>query len=367
MTPLAVSTQMASGLKTAIASAAYVSGADRMLAALAGRSREPLVLGYHRVVADFPAEAACCFPSMLVSRGMLERHLDWIAMRFHVVRLDELRTRAECGRERRPLAAITFDDGYRDVYEHAFPLLMRKGLPATVFVTTSHVGTPAVHPHDKLYLLLARAALRWRSFSDELLRVLRSLGLPLAPTTLTAAARSAGAALRTLLTMLPQRDVHRVIEALEAQQGLSGPTPIGFRSMTWDMLRDLSRCGIAIGSHTKTHTLLTNEDRARAADEISDSARALGDGLQQPPTAFSYPDGRFDAAVVGMVARAGYRVAVTTCRHRDATHPWLTVPRLMLWERSSIDTRGRFSPAVLSGQVSGLFDRAGACAQRHPA
>ena len=83
---------------------------------------------------------------------MLECHLDWIARRFQVVSLDDLRVRLETrSRTAPPIAAITFDDGYRDVYEHAFPLLQRKGLPATVFVATSYVGTDGVLPHDKLY------------------------------------------------------------------------------------------------------------------------------------------------------------------------------------------------------------------------
>ena len=158
-------------LKSGFASAAHLCHADRLYATLAGQRREAVVLGYHRVVADFEREVSSSSPSMLVSRAMLERHLDWLARRFQVVSLDELRSRLEGGsRGDRPIAAITFDDGYRDVYEQAFPLLMRKGLPATVFVATDYVGTEGVLPHDKLYLLLERASHRWRSFSRQLLR-----------------------------------------------------------------------------------------------------------------------------------------------------------------------------------------------------
>src|ERR1019366_4751846 len=96
-------------------------------------------------------------PSMLVSRRMLERHLDWLGRRFRFISLDELGARLEAkdGRED-PVAAITFDDGYRDFYDHALPLLKRKGIPAAVFVVTDLVGTRRVQAHDKLYLLLAR-------------------------------------------------------------------------------------------------------------------------------------------------------------------------------------------------------------------
>ena len=58
------------------------------------------------------------------------------------VSLDELGQRLSEGRrDDRPLAAVTFDDGYRDVYENAFPMLVRKGIPAAVFVVTKLIGT----------------------------------------------------------------------------------------------------------------------------------------------------------------------------------------------------------------------------------
>ncbi len=237
-----------------------------------------MVLGYHRVVADFAREASYSFPSMLVSRAMLERHLDWVARRFQVVSLDELRSRLE-GRSRgdRPIAAITFDDGYRDVYEQAFPLLMRKGLPATVFVATNYVGTDGVLPHDKLYLLLERASHRWRSFSRQLLDLLRGLELPASGARrCSAAVTSPYVALRTLLTELPAADVQRIIAALEADGGLSGEVPAGFRPMTWDMLAEMSRAGIGVGSHTRRHCLLTNEDRSNVVEETLGSQAGAG-------------------------------------------------------------------------------------------
>src|SRR6185436_14633751 len=80
---------------------------------------------------------------------------------------------------------------------------------------------------------------------------------------------------------------------------------------------------------------------------------------------FAYPDGCFDAAAVRAVAAAGYRYAYTGCRHRDAAHPLLTVPRRVLWEGSTLGALGRYSAHVLSGQVSGIFDLSGRCTSDH--
>jgi peptidoglycan/xylan/chitin deacetylase (PgdA/CDA1 family) len=347
-------------LKTGVASAACLTRADRIYATLAQQRPAAMLVGYHRVVADFDRDSSYAFPSMLISRAMLERHLDWVGRRYQVVDLDELRNRVESqSRAARPLTAITFDDGYRDVYEHAFPLLIRKGIPATVFVTTDYVGTSRVLPHDSLYLLLSRATHRWRSFADALVGILRRLEIA---TPLHAAALcSPHAALRTLVTTLPESDLQRIIHTLENDCGLSGGTPSGFRSLTWDMVAEMSRAGINIGSHTRRHALLTNETPAKVLEETAESRQTLMTRLGRPVNCFAYPDGRFDRAAVRAVASAGYQLAVTTCRHRDPDHPWLTVPRVLLWERSTVDTRRQFSPAIMSCQLSGLFQQDSGC------
>jgi peptidoglycan/xylan/chitin deacetylase (PgdA/CDA1 family) len=349
-----------------LAAAAHFCQADRLYATLAGQRREAVVVGYHRVVADFASEVPYASPSMLVSRAMLERHLDWLARRFQVVSLDELRSRLDgAAGDDRPIAAITFDDGYRDVYEHAFPLLMRKGLPATVFVVTDYVGTDGVLPHDALYLLLERASRRWRGCSGRLVDLFRGLELPLPESAVLRAVTSPYVAIRTLLNGLATADVQRLIRALEAEGDLSGEVPAGFRTLTWDQLAEMSRSGIVVGSHTRRHCLLTNEERSTVVDETLGSQEALVANLGRPVTCFAYPDGSFDDTAIAAVAAAGYQIAVTTCRHRDRNHPWLTVPRLLLWERSSVDPRGQFSPAILSCQASGMFDKFAPCQRRH--
>ena len=88
----------------------------------------PFIAGYHRIVENFDRSKKSTVPSMLTSLAMLERHIDWLSKRFTFVSLDEIALHLEAGRPfRRPPAAITFDDGYGDVYYHAYPLLKRKG------------------------------------------------------------------------------------------------------------------------------------------------------------------------------------------------------------------------------------------------
>jgi hypothetical protein len=120
-----------------------------------------------------------------------------------------------------------------------------------------------------------------------------------------------------------------------------------------------------VGSHTRSHALLTNESESKVWEETRGSRRRLEARLGKPIRHFAYPDGRYDEAALRAVANAGYRFGYTTCRHRDEAYPNLTIPRKVLWERSCVDTRGRFSPAIFECQVHAMFDLFSRCRQRH--
>jgi len=335
---------------------------DKVVGALTGSMRVPVVIGYHRVVEDFAASAATSIPSMLVSQQMLERHLDWLGRRFRFVSLDELGARlGGSDGSHDAIMAITFDDGYRDFYDHAFPLLMQKGIPAAVFVVTGLVNTTGVQTHDKLYLLLVRrfAARAWRP--GELARMLQGFGVLLPNIT----AKTPFQATRALLEALPEESIRRVVAALEAEAPIPEDTFKPFQSLTWEMLDRLQRAGMTIGSHTRTHVLMTNESGRRLVDEVTGSReeieRRMGTGVRH----FAYPSGQFNTDSVNAVANAGYRFGYTVCRHRDAERPQLTVPRTLLWENSCRDFRGAFSGLILSCQIHRAFDVVSGCRQRH--
>ena len=344
-------------LKSGLAGGLRWSGASLLRRTVSGRSGSPWVVGYHRVVEDFTRSARTSIPAMLISRAMLERHLDWIGRRFDFVSLDEIAASHEGGRRfRRPAAAVTFDDGYHDVYEMAFPLLKAKGIPAAIFVVTDLIGTAQIPLFDRLHLALLRAREGGPSPPARLARIIPALGLEVARLRHPSAGAEDPLRLtRLLLEALAREDLERAVGALEGER----------RPLSWDMLRDMRRSGITIGSHTRGHALLTLENEERVLEETVGSRRVLEERLGAPALHFAYPNGWFDARTIATVRRAGYRSASTSCRHRDPAHPLLTLPRTILWENSSLGMFGRFSPAVLGCQADGTFDRPGSCPQIH--
>lgn len=104
------------------------------------------ILCYHRVGPGLS--------KMTVSPSNFEAQLAWLAAnRYQVIRLDDLAAFL-AGRRALPKRAvvITFDDGYESMYRHAFPLLRKYGMPATLFIYTDFVG--------------ARDALDWSELAE---------------------------------------------------------------------------------------------------------------------------------------------------------------------------------------------------------
>jgi peptidoglycan/xylan/chitin deacetylase (PgdA/CDA1 family) len=320
--------------------------------------RVPFVVCYHRVVERLNATDLFALPAMEISVAMLERHLDWLGRHFRIVSVDDLDRRLEDPRGSLPLAAVTFDDGYSDVFHHALPLLQRKGVPASIFVVTDLVGSEELPVHERLHELLVRSWSRWTSPRQDLAAVLKTARLP-------EAVRDPFSATRLLLQTLTQADIQRVMESLNRIHEKDRVVPNGLRPLTWEMLATMRDAGMTIGSHSKTHAFLSNESDPRMKEETEMSRQELERGLGVKVRSFAYPGGSFNGNVVQAVATAGYKYAFTICGHRDPQHSLLTIPRTALWEQSCVDSFGRFSPSIMSCQAAGAFRWMSRCTQRH--
>ena len=105
--------------------------------------RHPVrIFTFHRI-------SNLCRDGMTISPSMFERQINEIERHHDVVSLDRaIRLAADGARLRRPVAALTFDDAYRSVMTHAYPIMTRAGVTGTCFVATGFVDTEGRFPHD---------------------------------------------------------------------------------------------------------------------------------------------------------------------------------------------------------------------------
>lgn len=369
--PVAMGSRSRVALKSCAAEVMHWCSVDRWVGAKRGQRSVPLVVGYHRVVEDFASSQRLSMPSMLVSTRTFTDHLEWIGRHYEFVSLDELADIHEGKRKQsRPVAVVTFDDGYRDFSLNAFPILKRMGIPSAVFVVTDLTSSGQLLAHDELYLLfsamLAQTGIACTDITKAviadmpllfgvkkgLLERIRDVHDPFLLT-------------RAVLENLGCTDLRELITRLATQVTIADSDREGFRLLDWDTLKSLVLQGVTVGSHSCSHVLLSHHPAHVVRRELSGSRRILEQKLGVPVRHAAYPDGRFNATAIDEAAAAGYRTVCTICGHRDASRPLMTLSRKMLWENSSMDSFGKFSPAILSCQINGIFDPADRCRLQH--
>lgn len=139
MTRTGFATRIARAARRAQARAFVSTGmCDRRFRAQSGRV---LVLMYHRVLAD-DAEVRGLEPGMFVRASTFARHLEWLRVRWPIVTLGEALGRPPAAPDP-PVAVLTFDDGWRDNLDVAWPILERAGARATIFVVRDWIEAAA--------------------------------------------------------------------------------------------------------------------------------------------------------------------------------------------------------------------------------
>jgi peptidoglycan/xylan/chitin deacetylase (PgdA/CDA1 family) len=269
------------------------------------------VLTYHRV--DDPQARPWLYPRIMVTPQAFDEQMRFLAANYRVLAMPELLELRQKGGSLPPRAVlVTFDDAYCDFAEHAWPILQRHGLPATLFVPTAFPdGAGQVFWWDRLYQAVTFTA------RTEPLATPAGL-LPLA----SADDRShVFSRLRDYVKSLPHVEampwVHQVCDEL-------GAAPAQPAVLGWDALRRLAHEGVTLGAHTQTHPLLNRitpeQVWIEAASARDDLQREIGAALP----IFAYPSGGFNAEVVAIMEQAGFTLAFTTenglndWRHLDA-------------------------------------------------
>jgi peptidoglycan/xylan/chitin deacetylase (PgdA/CDA1 family) len=238
---------------------------------LLGRWRGVLVLNHHRIGdrRHTPWDPAV----FSAGADQLDRELGTLARLTEVIGPDELEHALHGGPGRRVL--ITFDDGYRDNYELALPLLRGHGLTATFFLASGFLDE--------------RRAAWW----DEVAWIVRHGERPGGDGDTEAAIATLIARYKTL----PAGEGEHFLEDLARRRGSGRCPPEASQAlwMTWEMARELRAAGMSIGGHTVTHPVLAGLPRERQREEIAGCAQRLREELGEPMRWFAYPVGACDS------------------------------------------------------------------------
>ncbi len=286
------------------------SGLMRVLRAFSASKRRLMILAYHRVL---PAahDENWPFDIELISSTPAEFRwqMQFVARHFRPVTVQQVAAAAAGGEPLPPRSVlVTFDDGFADNYQHAFPILRSIGMPACVFVSTDLVGT-----NRKFWFeIIAHLILRVPEGSSFELADGRTK-------TIAGPSSERRKIIRSLLAQLKSlTDAQRVlfVERFDEKFGRFGDSDASHlsRSLTWDEIREMAKGGIEFGSHGASHSILAKLSENELDGELTRSRDRLAAELQTKPLAIAYPVGgitAFNDTVVAACARAGYVIGMS--------------------------------------------------------
>jgi peptidoglycan/xylan/chitin deacetylase (PgdA/CDA1 family) len=262
------------------------------------------ILCYHRV----GTEGVPVF-SRLVP-GVFEKQMRYLKKHYRIVPLGQLCRELEDGGTVRPTLAITFDDGYRDLYTHAFPVLQKYEIPATIYLIGKCMETGEVPWYDRIFVALESAP-------DSVLEV--ELSEPRKFSLSGTGARAAVAwEIVCYLRSIPDSQRRQWCAAFEQRMHVPSEEVQG-RMLDWNHVRAMQRGGVFFGAHTMTHPAVSRLDSNALENELLQSKERLEEGLQTPFEDFAYPFGKpsdCSRAAENLLSRSGYRSAVTTTAGR---------------------------------------------------
>jgi peptidoglycan/xylan/chitin deacetylase (PgdA/CDA1 family) len=204
-----------------------------------------------------------------------------------------------------PAVIVTLDDGYRDTYTHAFPVLRKYGIPATVYLIVHSVETGELPWYDRVFLAA--------QVTDKKFLELDALGRCSVPKG-RARRLTLGGQMVAQLAQLPNDDRRRCCLELERLVPLPKAERTN-RMLDWTAVRTMRKEGISFGSHTLTHANVTRLTPAELEDELGTSKAIMERRMEIPVLDFAFPFGRLSAdgaEQAKVLCRLGYRSAVTT-------------------------------------------------------
>ena len=285
------------------------------------------ILMFHRVRPD-AAEPFAPNAGLEITPDFLDAVLLHLRRQaYDILTLDEaLEVLRSGGRPGRRFVVLTFDDGYRDLVEHALPVLERHCAPFVAYLTAGFAD---------------RSARLWWLELEEAIRRLPNVDIVVGDRRIA----------RDCATTAQKRDVHGEIywalrdgdeTALrETVSGLAARADVDAKAVTeqacldWSAIADLARHElVTLGAHSVSHARLAKLDADEAGSEMSESRSRIAEMTGVTPRHFCYPVGDPTSAgqrEFSLASRLGFESAVTTrpgmlfCEHRDHLH---ALPRL---------------------------------------
>lgn len=293
------------GKKQILADVLYRTGLSSLTSKAVGDRL--LVFGQHRIRPDDPSFVSAFADDVYgPTVSQFEAQVAWLAENTTVLSQDDL---LECIKSRKYPSGLstllTFDDGYRDNYDLAYPILQKYEVPAVFFVPSRIIEERYVGWWDVLAFIVKRCARPSVHFDGE---------------TYDLSDRDAAIGrLHKRMQLEKAEGTRDLVDRFAEACGVVPPTDADKDAelMTWDQLREVAKDGlVTVASHTHSHRVLATLPPEQQREELATSKAFLEDRLGQSVDSLAYPVGgyrHFTAETSRIAKEVGYEVAYSFC------------------------------------------------------
>jgi len=242
------------------------------------QKRDVAILMYHRVI---EVNADNVYDTGVVSTDPehFKQQMRYLSRRCNVITFSQLAHYSQNNKKPPSNSVIiTFDDGYRDIFINAYPILRGYKLPATIFLATGYINNPDLPWFDAVAYMVnksngsapAGAGLGKYNVCDRKCLIYR---------------------LQEQLKKLPDHKKNQSISRLKNKLGIRLPSANDL-FLSWSEIKEMSRHNISFGAHTVSHPILTRIGKKRANEEIFNSKNDIEENTDKRVIAFAYPNGQ---------------------------------------------------------------------------
>ncbi len=313
---------MVSAMKNLLAFIVYSSGLFRIILR-ARLKHKAVVLMYHQIISDDDSSLTLQ-PGMLVRRKTFENHIKVLREYLRIISLPELLAMLNGGEDISGCCVITFDDGWKDFYENAFPALKIHGADATVFLATGFIGSDSTFWFEEVRSYLMENLEGGIRIIEESELLPGCIQMKASPPDVV------DVIIQRMKDLAPEK---REELLMRIRSTISYPVKY-HTMMEWNDAIDMMKSGlITFGAHTVSHVMLDQVDSGTAEQEIVDSLREVDARLKVNEKLFSYPNGNYNEEIVEILKRNNVACAVTTQRdYVDRCTDVMKVPRIAIHE-----------------------------------
>lgn len=281
----------------------YILSKEIFIKLLLFNRNKTIILGYHGVYKHIsPVEN---FDGRHVSQKLFIQQMKFIKKYFNIIKLEDF---IEYNKNNKIIPKnsiiITFDDGYKNNYTIAYPILKKYQFPAQIFILPELINKKDNIWASKLERYINLTTIKQIRFNKKEFLLLSSTNKI-----------NFLNYLKKIIKNLSRKKREKIINYISEKTNINDKTAFydeNHQLLNWEEINIMKSNNISFGSHTMTHEILLNINDKELKYQLSLSYSTLSKQFKTKRISFAYPNGVFRDELIPLLEKINYSCALTT-------------------------------------------------------